>query len=384
MGKLTAVAVKNISYADLKGRNRPVRVGDGGGLYLQIARGGSKSWLFRYTLRRKAHEMGLGAYGDHPESVSLSDARRAAEKARHQLAEGRDPLAERALAAAEQRDEQQKQLAKSQRTFRLVSEAYIAAETPGWKNLRTARLWRSSLERHVHPTLGDVAVSDIDRALVKQSIQDVWISAPAIGKKVLHRITAVLRYGAAHGWRTNDNPADAKMLRLAGLPLQKGGKKQPTLPWQRIPYFFNELSRIDGISARALSFLILTALRSSEVRLARWSWLSFEPVPTLTIPGEFMKKRESDPVVSHRVPLAPEVLCVLVKAHYLTTYQQISVADLPNVARQMRDELFFPSPLKNVALSDMSLSAVMRRMNAGSPDEATQHRQCSFWEISPF
>jgi integrase len=161
------------------------------------------------------------------------------------------------------------------------------------------------------------------------------------------------------------------MLRLAGLPLQKGGKKQPTLPWQRIPYFFNELSRMDGISARALSFLILTALRSSEVRLARWSWLSFEPVPTLTIPGEFMKKRESDPVVSHRVPLAPEVLCVLVKAHYLTTYQQISVADLPNVARQMRDELFFPSPLKNVALSDMSLSAVMRRMNAGSPDEAT-------------
>jgi hypothetical protein len=99
MSKLTALHVKNLKFTDLGGVKRPVRIGDGGGLYLQITKGGSKSWLFRYQLRGKSREMGLGSYGVDDAGVSLSDARRSAQRASLQLAEGlvtADNQAERA------------------------------------------------------------------------------------------------------------------------------------------------------------------------------------------------------------------------------------------------------------------------------------------------
>jgi integrase len=368
MSKLTALHVKNLKFTDLGGVKRPVRIGDGGGLYLQITKGGSKSWLFRYQLRGKSREMGLGSYGVDDAGVTLSDARRSAKRASLQLAEGLDPIEERSLAAAQQRVTQQEQLGNAQRTFRVVAEEFITAEAQGWKNLRTERLWRASLESHVYQKLGNVPVANIDRAMVKEAVQTVWISAPSIGRKVLRRIASVLRYAAAHQWRSNDNPADGKMLRLTGLPLQQGERKQPALSWRRVPDFYSELTKINGMSALALRFLVLSALRSSEVRLSRWSWLTFDSIPLLTIPGEFMKSRKSDRVTSHRLPLAEEPLRVIAAAYNFVMYTRIDVADLRNSAGQMGDAFIFPSPLKKADLSDMSLSAVIRRMNSTDGD----------------
>ena len=81
MGKLSAVMVKGLRHDPDKG-NRPVRYGDGDGLYLQVAPGDSKSWLLRYTLRGKAREMGLGPVGEPPAGVPLAEARRRAAAAR--------------------------------------------------------------------------------------------------------------------------------------------------------------------------------------------------------------------------------------------------------------------------------------------------------------
>ncbi|HEY2620360.1 MAG TPA: Arm DNA-binding domain-containing protein, partial [Acetobacteraceae bacterium] len=66
MGRLTAVAVRAAMHDPAKGA-RPIRLGDGGGLYLQVAPAGTKSWVLRYMLRGKAREMGLGPVGDPPE-----------------------------------------------------------------------------------------------------------------------------------------------------------------------------------------------------------------------------------------------------------------------------------------------------------------------------
>src|SRR5664279_638928 len=93
MGKLSAVMVKSLRFpAD---KTRPVRFGDGDGLYLQLAPGDTKSWLFRYTLRGKAREMGLGAVGDPPDGVPLAKARILASDARGKLRAGVDPISDR-------------------------------------------------------------------------------------------------------------------------------------------------------------------------------------------------------------------------------------------------------------------------------------------------
>lgn len=367
MGKLTAVTVKALRHDPEKG-SRPVRFGDGEGLYLQISPGQSKSWLFRYTLHGKAREMGLGPVGDPPAGVPLAEARKRAAAARAILAEGRDPIEERQRGARKQQAERKAATEAEARTFRAVAAACIKAEEPGWKNARTALLWTSSLERHAYPTIGDLPVAEIDRAKVREAIDAVWTSAPSIGRKVLRRIATVLRYAAAHGWRVNDNPADAKMLRYAGLPPLPGGHKQPSLPWARLPAFMVALEKVEGASALALRFVILTALRSGEVRHARWSWVSFHGVPTLTVPGEVMKGKKSAEVLPHRVPLSPAALDVLARVYAFATASKATAADLPRLAALRGAALIFPSAKRDVPLSDMALSAVLRRMNADRPE----------------
>jgi integrase len=286
------------------------------------------------------------------------------------LAEGLDPIEERQR-GARQRQAKRKDTAEAEaRTFRTVAVACIKAEEPGWKNKRTALLWTSSLERHAYPVLGDLPVAEIDRAKVREAIDGVWTSAPSIGRKVLRRIATVLRYAAAHGWRANDNPADARMLRYAGLPPLPGGRKQPSLPWARLPAFMDALAKMDGASALALRFVVLTALRSGEVRQARWSWVSFHGVPTLTVPGEVMKSRKSEEVRPHRVPLATASLEVLALAYRHATGTLATAAQLSDLAALRGDALIFPSMRPGVPLSDMALSAVMRRMNAERPNGA--------------
>ena len=345
-----------------------MRFGDGDGLYLQISPGQSKSWLFRYTLHGKAREMGLGPVGEPPAGVPLGEARKRAAAARAILADGRDPIEERQRGARKQQAERKAATEAEARTFRAVAAACIKAEEPGWKNKRTALLWTSSLERHAYPVLGDLPVAEIDRAKVREAIDGVWTSAPSIGRKVLRRIATVLRYAAAHGWRANDNPADAKMLRHAGLPPLPGGRKQPSLPWARLPAFMAALDKVEGASALALRFVILTALRSGEVRQARWSWVSFHGVPTFTVPGEVMKGKKSDEVQPHRVPLSPAAIDVLARAYAFATGTTATAARLPDLAALRGDALIFPSAKRDVPLSDMALSAVVRRMNADRPE----------------
>jgi hypothetical protein len=94
LGKLTATAVRAAKYDPAKGK-RPIRIGDGDGLYLQVASGDTKSWLFRFMLRGKSREMGLGPVGDPPDGVPLAKARINAAEARALLRDGKDPLAER-------------------------------------------------------------------------------------------------------------------------------------------------------------------------------------------------------------------------------------------------------------------------------------------------
>jgi integrase len=345
----------------------PYRLSDGGGLLLLVKPSGAKMWLCRVTVGGKRREMGLGGYP----AVSLKDARDKAEAAQDVAKEKKaDPIAERKRLERE-REAQRKAAAEAEaRTFKTVALACIKAEAPGWKSRRTELLWETSLEHWVFPTLGAMPIAEVDRAAVLRAVGDVWATRPATGRKVLRRVGAVLRYAAAHGWRANDNPADVRMLRYAGLPALPGGRKQPSLPWARLPAFVAALDKMPGLGALALRLVVLTALRSGEVRNARWSWLSFDGTPTLTIPGEAMKGKKSDEVLPHRVPLTPAALDTLARAYAEANGTTATAAELPRLAGLARDTLIFPSAKRTTPLSDMALSAVLRRMNADRPKDA--------------
>ena len=122
------------------------------------------------------------------------------------------------------------------------------------------------------------------------------------------------------------------------------GEHQPSLAWQQVPAFMAELRKQSGVGARALELAILTAARTGEVRGARWSEFDLEAA-VWVVPAERMKARKL-----HRVPLSDPALAVLRSM-------------LP--IRASPDGRVFTGRKPDVALSDITLSAIMRRMNAG-------------------
>ena len=349
--------VKTIT--SLKPRPIPYRVSDGNGLLLEVRPSGAKVWLCRLTSDGRRRDMGLGGYPN----ISLPDARKAAVEAKGLATTGVDPIQRRLALEQQRKAELLAEKQAKENTFGKVTEKCIEALTPGWKNNRTAALWRTSLKNYAFPVLENIPVNQIDKQEVLRAVQKVWSSRPATARKVLRRIGTVLRYAAAHSLRVNDNPADLKILRHAGLPPLPGARHQPSLPWQQLPDFMKVLESEDGLASLGLRFLILTALRSGSVRGARWSEISFHGDPTWTVPGEKMKSHKYHDVKPHRVPLAPAAVEVLLQTYGLVTGTTATFKSLPKLAAMQGSALIFPSRKETVPLSDMALSQVMRRMN---------------------
>ena len=136
---------------------KPGLFGDGGGLYLKVDVGGSKSWVFRHKLNGKTRKYGLGP----THTVALSDARERAEAIRRQLLDGIDPrearrTAQEAAAVAE---------AKSISFNKAVAE-YIESHKAGWKSDKHAKQWQATLTTYAAPVFGRLPVSAIDTDLV--------------------------------------------------------------------------------------------------------------------------------------------------------------------------------------------------------------------------
>jgi len=125
MGRIVRRTIHNLTAMQVQRATKPGYYGDGGGLYLQIARGGSKNWVFRYRVDGKLREYGLGSL----DTYTLAEAREKARLCRQMRQEGTDPIESRKaerLAA--------KITAARGMTFRQCAEAYIAARRASWKN----------------------------------------------------------------------------------------------------------------------------------------------------------------------------------------------------------------------------------------------------------
>lgn len=218
---------------------------DGNGFYLRVNPTGLRAWVFRYMRHGRAREMGLGSFP----AVGLSAARQKAKEATDALSRDADPLIARvtARAAAEaSRAAELQATAIEARTFRVVAEELILVQSPAWSSGKTLASWRLTLDKHGYPAIGDVPIAEVGREQVIRALKPVWGVQPATARKLQRRMAAVLDYAAANGWRVADNPAQGRVLRLTKAlpPMNANGRRQASLPWQRVPAFMAALTSI--------------------------------------------------------------------------------------------------------------------------------------------
>lgn len=324
--KLTALAVNRAK--------EPGYYGDGGGLYLQVSKTSTKSWIFRYVRAGKERQMGLGPL----HTVSLAQAREEARKYRSMLLAGEDPLESRRARQLEETLERAKTI-----TFDFCAKAYIDAHRGSWKNAKHAAQWESTMATYASPVIGKLPVASIDTALVVKVLQPIWEEKTETATRVRSRIENILDWATVSHFRTGDNPARWRG-HLDNLLADPGRVARvahhAALPWQEIGSFMVDLRQREGVAARAVEFAILTAGRSGEVRGARWAEIDLDAA-IWTVPAERMKVGRE-----HRVPLSTAAL-VLLKS-------------MPDVGDHV-----FPGQRGDSPLSDMSLTAVLRRMDRG-------------------
>ncbi|MFC5460726.1 tyrosine-type recombinase/integrase [Massilia niabensis] len=196
------------------------------------------------------------------------------------------------------------------------------------------------LATYASPVIGALPVADVDTDLVVKVLSPIWGARTETATRVRGRIESILDWATVSKFRQGDNPARWRghLENLLANPNKIAPvKNHPALPWREVPAFMTLLAQCQGTAARAAEFTILTAARSGEVRGASWKEVDMK-AKVWTIPAGRMKARKE-----HRVPLSTAAMTLL--------------ATIPH-----RDGLIFPGRSESVALSDMSLTAVLRRM----------------------
>ncbi|MEI6161873.1 MAG: integrase arm-type DNA-binding domain-containing protein [Roseococcus sp.] len=329
---------------------------------------GTKAWIVRVQLDGKRRDVGLGAYP----LISLAEARRKAAAMRELAQGGVDPLMAKRRseveAAARRREEEEQ--AKNVRTFRDVAERLVTIQAPGWTSAKTVASWKLTMNKWAYPALGDLPIAEIGREQVVQALTPIWTTQPATARKLQRRISATLDYAAANGWRAADNPAAGRVLRLTkALPsINANGRRWPSLAWAKVPAFLAALDKQQGIAPLALRFAALCALRSNEIRQARWDEMDFA-AGVWTIPGHRMKNGKLRELPPHRVPISQPMRDVLCRAMVAVTAEECAPDALAAHAALRGDVLVFPNG-NGEALSDAALGACIKRMNKGRTEDA--------------
>lgn len=305
-------------------------VGGVSGLYLHVV-GGSRSWVFRYLFMRQRRRMGLGSYP----LVSLAEAREAARAALKLRNSGTDPI------KARDDEREAARLAHAQRLeFDKAAEAFIREHESTWRNVKHVQQWRNTLAAYASPHFGTVPVSDMDQAMVLRALAPIWKTKTETASRLRGRIEQVLDWATAHGHRSGPNPARWRghLEHILANPDKVAPvKHHPAVPFTQLPSVYQQIAAVPTQTARALCFLILTAVRSGEVRGMVWDEVDLD-AGLWVIPAERMKAKKE-----HRVPLPRQAVDLL-----------------RTQPREPLVEHVFPSNRKG-PLSDMAFTALMRR-----------------------
>jgi integrase len=327
--ELAALAVQRLTKPGLHA------VGGVAGLHLQVALSGARSWVLRVVIGGKRRDMGLGGFPD----VSLAGAREKAREARTKIEQGIDPVAERASARSALMASRGAEI-----TFAEAAEKFIDAKAAEWKNTKHLQQWGNTLETYVNPHIGALQVRDIGLAHVVKVLERIWTTKTETATRVRGRIESILDWATVRGYRHGENPARWRghLDKILAKPEKVAKvKHRPALPYSKVGAFMSDLQQISGISAKALQFAILGAARSGEVRGATRQEFDLE-ARVWTIPADRMKAGKE-----HWVPLS-DAAAKLIE-------EQLKVVS---------GNYLFPSNRADKPISDMSLTAVIRRMDA--------------------
>ena len=310
---------------------KPGKYADGGGLYLIVADSGSRKWVFRFTRNGKAREMGLGAAS----GSTLADARHKAAEAQRLIADGKDPLSERA-----------KQ--NETPTFEKMAEEVIASLEQGFRNEKHRKQWRSTLQAYAGPLMA-LKVDAIETDDILKVLSPIWAIKQETASRIRGRIEKILDAAKARGYRRADNPARWRGHLDHLLPKQSKLSRghHEAMPYVDIPAFLETLRQRNAIAGLALEFCILTAARTGEVLGARWEEISMAG-RIWTIPANRMKAGRQ-----HRVPL---------------TGRAIEILEIMGAART--GDFIFPGQKNGKPLSGMAMEMMLRRMKI---ENATVH-----------
>jgi integrase len=328
-------------------------VGGVAGLGLQIRQPTSKakntplnkSWILRVMIGNKRVLLGLGSF----QHVSLAQAREDALKMLTELKNGGDPRTKKkALKSA------MLQSKEKNKTFKDCAKAYMTAHVSDYRSEKHRKQWASTIEAYAYPLLGallvaEITMQDVLRTLTQpvinpitnEQIGTLWTSKNETAKRLQGRIKSIFDYAIVSEYRTNINPANWTGYLSTQLPKPSRIQKvehHPAIPYNQIGNFMTLLRSKESMGARALEFLVLTAVRSGSVRDAEWSEIDFEN-KVWNIPAEHTKMNKP-----HRVPLPSQAIKLL--------------KSLPVIKGKTK---IFPSP-RGVSLSDNTLSKLMRDM----------------------
>jgi integrase len=322
---LSAIEVKRLNKEGFHA------VGTVPGLGLTITTEGTRSWVLRVTYGGVRRKMGLGGYP----GVTLALATDKARLIKAEIDKGVDPIQAKKINKSNLIAERAKT-----KTFEECARMFLATRT--FNNIKHGKQWESTLEAYAYPHIGSLLVGDIGIANIKAVLDPIWKKKTETASRVQGRIKSIIDYAIVSGYREKANPAvwDGFLDSIYQSPKKlKVVEHMDSMPYSKVYEFLQALRKHESISAKALEFLILTAVRSDSVRSATWDQINLKE-KVWTVPKAYTKTKRRD----HAVPLSNHVITLLGE---LKTFKGTN--------------LLFPSPsLKK--MSDNTISKLMRDM----------------------
>jgi integrase len=286
-----------ITLRSLKSREKPYKVYDERGLYLQVFPAGGRLWRLKYRVAGREKLLALGSYPD----VGLKRAREKRDEARKLVADGVDPSAKRRA-----------EKSANANTFEAIGREWIELQRKKLSTRTFARNLRF-LEEFLFPAIGRHPIGAIRAPDLLAALKRIEADGH---HETAHRVRAiagnVFRYGIVTGRAEHDLSTD---LRGALAPVVTTNRAAITDP-ARIGELLRAIHAYSGQPATqaALKLAPLTFVRPGELRGAEWSEFNLGAEhPEWRIPASRMKMDEE-----HVVPLSRQAVAVLREVEPLT------------------------------------------------------------------
>jgi hypothetical protein len=334
--KLNDRQIKNAKPAE-----KPFKLNDGKGLYLYINTSGGKLWRFDFSHNGKRKTLSIGKYP----TVSLVEARQAAENARRLLVSGQDP------SEAKQQAKRERQTA-ALNTFESIARRWHSDNLIRWKENHAARVLRY-FETDVFPVIGAMSIQEIRVSDIKAVLDGVMVRGVNNTAEKIREWTGAIFDYAVMLEIVETNPAYSLRKYIPA----KQTDHRPALPREELTEFFRRLilAEIEPQNRIALILNMLTFLRSTELRGGQWNEIDFDAA-VWTVPAQRMKHEKTAPKPPHTVPLADWTLELLAELKEIT-------GNTP---------FLFPSRTKtDGVISDATIGRIIERM--GYKGRVTPH-----------